>query len=234
MQQTIALTLSTIQSLLQIKQTQLQMVEDRGYVISDAERAIYDMDVRSFVTFLNNSLESYNKLVPEKDRRLLSNRKLLSGSYLNPEKTEKMVVFFADHDKSTVSVEEAKEFRAFLMSKGVKEGIIIIDRPLSPSSVKELLPITSVKWQVFNDIDLSYNPTHHILYQKHELISLEEEPELLKSMRVTKSKLLLIKKNDPIIKYFNWEIGRVVRIYRDNSALSVLTPYDINYRVIVG
>jgi len=216
-----------MQRLFDIKKTQLELVQDRGYVVSPQEMAIFTMTLEEFTNYVNTMVVSQKK----------SARTVLSKSYDmvndNGEVIRKMEVFYAGKEKKYISSETVNEFIKRLTPK-VYEAILIVNAPLSAPSSKELSAVHLTRWQIFNDSDLSYNPIRHVDTPRHELLSPEETQAKLKEMRVDMSKLLIIKVNDPVIRYYGWPVGGLVRVHRDDRAISILAPKSVNYRVIVG
>lgn len=87
--------------------------------------------------------------------------------------------------------------------------------------------------QVFFENELTYNPTFRIDVPQHELIPELEENEFLDKLKVTKAKLPIIHRNEPVIKYYGWDKLRIVKINRDDIFASILSPKSLNFRVII-
>lgn len=220
-----------MQRLFDIKKTQLQMVRDRGYEITRDEESILTMDLDGFLTYI----QALATATPR-----ASARSLLSRSYMaqRPDGTTRtMLVYYGGKtspQQKQVSAEVVREFIHLVQRYAINEAIIIVDAPLSSTGDNELSALTLTRWQVFFDSELTYNPTRHVDTPRHELLSPEEAQAKLRELRVDLSKLLIIKVSDPIVRYYGWTAGGLVRVYRDDSAVSILAPKSINYRVIVG
>lgn len=219
-----------MQRLFDIKKTQLEMVRDRGYEIG-AEENIFAMNLEQFSSYVAE-LSSVNKMV---------GRSSLSRLYNSKENSEGvqriMLVQYAgkaNAQQKQVPSKVVTQFLSTIERFGVTEAVLIIDAPLSSTGSKALLDLKLVKWQVFNDSDLTYNPSTHVDTARHELLSPEEARHKLVEMKVDISKLLIIKVDDPICKYYGWSSGGIVRVHRNDSSLSILSPKSINYRIIVG
>jgi DNA-directed RNA polymerase subunit H (RpoH/RPB5) len=61
-----------------------------------------------------------------------------------------------------------------------------------------------------------------------------EKGAKLVEMKTDLSKLPIMKINDPIARYYGWSAGDLIEITRHDSAISILTPKTINYRVVVA
>lgn len=219
-----------MQRLLDIKNTQLQMVRDRGYEISPEEEPILRMDVNGFIAYVS-------QLATANPRA--SVRSLLSRSYQArlPDGTVRaMLVYFGGKthpQQKQVSADVVREFIGLVQRFGVAEALLIVDAPLSSTGDNELSGLTQTKWQVFFDHELTYNPTLHVDTPPHELLSKEEAQAKLRELRADLSKLLILKVSDPVVRYYGWTAGNLVRIHRNDRDISILAPKSINYRVIV-
>jgi len=220
-----------MQRLFDIKKTQLELVRDRGYELSTDETPILTMNLNGFIEYLNRLAMNHGK-VPI--------RSLLSRSYianLPDGSTRSMLVYYGGKtspQQKQVSADVIREFISNVQRYRIHEAILIVDAPLSSTGETELSALTLTKWQVFYDHELTYNPTTHIDTPRHELLSPEEAQEKLRELKVDLSKLLIIKVTDPVIRYYGWTPGNIVRIYRNDQSVSILAPKSINYRVIVG
>lgn len=214
-----------MQRLLNIKQTQLQLVADRGYDISH-ERSILDMTTGAFQHYLETNTDVAGR-----------GRAGLSRIYYTPDQSRRMLVYYGSRtspDQKQIPSDVIKEFVMLIQRYGINEAILIVDVQISTTGNGILNDLTLTQWQVFHDDQLTYNPTHHIMTPRHELIPREEESQLLRDMRADKSQLTIIQSTDPIVKYYGWQVGGIVRIYRDDISISILANKTINYRVIVA
>ena len=233
-----------MQRLFTIKKTQLQMVVDRGYVIPSSEARILTMSFEEFQIYFTqeaNRISKSPRTVLSKDYRSL----LLPKADANGNNYRAIKVFFAGKDdvgNSTISINVVKSFENELATGKFNdepapvqftEAIMINDSGLSPQARTHFEMIKDVSCQAFLDSDLMYNPTRHVDTPRHEILSKEETTELLRNLKVTPNQLLLIKENDAVVRYYGWKAGGVVRVYRYDQALSVLTQRSINYRYIV-
>lgn len=216
------------QRLFDIKKTQLELVIDRGYEITSDERNIFNMNIGQFNNYVNEIVISRNTSV----------RSALSRSYESLDKSNKrtMLVYYGSKTSShkQVSAEVVREFVALATRYGVYEAILIVDAPISSTGNDSLSTLKLTRWQVFYDIDLTYNPTRHIDTPRHVLLSPEERDAKIREMKTGLSGLPIIQLDDPVVRYYGWPPGSLIRIYRDDSALSILAPKSINYRVVIG
>lgn len=220
-----------MQRLFDIKKTQLEMVADRGYVIDPKEQEILNMGLEEFTRYLAATVEQMKN----------SPRAALSRTYLSREfidgKQRAMLVYFGGKtspQQKQVSADVIRAFMGLIQKYGIYEAVLIVDAPISSTGNEELSALKSAKWQVFQDSDLTYNPTQHVDVPLHVRLSPEEAQIKLREMRTDISKLPIIKVNDPIIRYYGWSVGDLIQIHRDDSVISILVSKSINYRVVVN
>ncbi len=219
-----------MQQLFDIKKTQIEMVRDRGYVIPLAEMEILNGTYQNFITYV----ESLAANTPQSSKRLLLTNYYKGNNFDGSEK--RMLVFFGgltDPGKKQISSTVIKEFTALCQKYAFTEAVLIVDAPLSVTSSENLSKLTMTSWQVFHDSDLTYNPTTHGDTHRHELLSPEVAQAKLREMKVEKSKIIILRSDDPIVKYYGWSVESIIAIHRDDSSVSILSPKSINYRVIV-
>lgn len=220
-----------MQRLFDIKKTQLQMVADRGYLISPEESPILTMTLEEFMLYVNGLTGQLKRSV----------RSTLSRSYEARDNegkvTRTMLVYYGgktNPQQKQVSADIVREFIQLVQRYAVTEAVLIVDAPLSSTGNEELSALTLVRWQVFFDSELTYNATRHVDTPPHELLSPEETVRKLRELKVDISKVLIMKLSDPVARYYGWPSGSLIRVHRDDRAISILAPKSINYRVILG
>lgn len=103
----------------------------------------------------------------------------------------------------------------------INNYLIIINTEFKPKDLKKIetqLVAKDIDFQVFHLNQLQFNPSHHNLVPKHEVID-PEELELVKDCYGLRSldQLPIILTTDPMAKYLALKPGQVVRIIRENS-----------------
>ena len=84
--------------------------------------------------------------------------------------------------------------------------------------------------QIFWYKNMLFNPTKHILVPKHVKLSENEVSELKKQFSITNnSQLPNILKDDPIVRYYNFKVGDILKIDKVNGSMN----YNYcNYRYV--
>lgn len=220
-----------MQRLFDIKKTQLEMVKDRGYLISPEEASILDMNLDQFMMYVNSLSSQLKRSV----------RSSLSRSYDAKDSQGKviatMLVYYGGKtspQQKQVSADIVREFIQLVQKYSVTEAVLIVDAPISSKGNEELSALKLTRWQVFFDHELTYNPTRHVDTPLHELIPPKEAQAKLRELKADISKLLIIKVTDPVVRYYGWQTGNLIRVHRNDRSISILAPKSINYRVIVG
>ena len=220
-----------MQRLFDVKKTQLQMARDRGYLLPPEEEAILTMTLTQFTSYAGDLSRQMNTSIRSALSRVYTSANKYNGV------DRHMLVYYGGKtspQQKQVSADTVRQFIKLVQDYGIFEAVIIVDAPLSSKGNDELSALTLVRWQVFFDSDLTYNPVNHVDTPRHELLSGEDAAAKLLEMKADVSKLLIIKTTDPVVRYYGWPVGGLVKIYRDDSAISVLSPKSINYRIIIA
>mmetsp|Transcript_2873 Transcript_2873/g.5274 ORF Transcript_2873/g.5274 Transcript_2873/m.5274 type:complete len:115 (+) Transcript_2873:326-670(+) len=80
---------------------------------------------------------------------------------------------------------------------------------------------------VFFEVELVLNITHHDMVPKHRLISAGEKRQLLLKYKVTQEQLPRIMLTDPVAKYLGLKRGDVVEITRHSETAGRYTTYRV-------
>lgn len=218
-----------MQRLLDIKTTQLEMVQDRGYNLSPKEAEILGMDVDRFTKYIEGISDPRSKKIWS----------VLSNIYTapNPDGSQKIIVIFyagRDDNKKQIAGDTIKTFIDVVRTQNAHEAVLIADAILATEGSKQLRTILPPeKRQIFYDQELTYNPIRHVDTPKHELLPDPEAIQVLEELKVDKQNLLIIKADDIVVRYYGWKPCGIVKVLRYDYSISILTPHSINYRVII-
>jgi len=215
----------SLQTLYDIKRTQLEMVHDRGYNI-DPERAILDMDLDQFERYITQLASEQN--VPIRNALSRIYEPLSEGK-------RRMLVFYASKGGSAkqIPLDVIRMFTKLIHDHPIEEAILVVDAPLSSKANQSLSEIYNVNWQVFYDQDLTYNPVKRYDTAKHIRLTEQEKVQKLQEMRTDPSRLPIIRQGDPMVRYYGWRHGDIIKTIRHDYGVSLLSPMSINYRVVV-
>jgi DNA-directed RNA polymerase I, II, and III subunit RPABC1 len=221
-----------ITRLVRVKKTQIEMLEDRGYLIPEDQ-----------LQFKNITYEEFdNRFKNENIEKLFTN--ILSGEYVHSIDGSKLYVFYPVPTPKQLSSSNIQSVLNLLTTRSDLRKIIIITIKKPSSELKKQIGNieskrlhanvkNSIRIQVFLQNELIYNPSKHFLVPKHIILNEEEVNELTK--RVNLQNLPLILSNDQQIKYLGGETGQVVKVIRRD-----INPYSDNiigvsivYRLVI-
>ena len=216
--------------LFKIKKNQIELARDRGYDVSHEEEILF-MDVNQFLTFMSekmvsNDLSDLRATLTQEYRKIDSPQDLLYVYYavLSGSASLKKDIITSLGDK-------LQEYRPD--GSRITSTIIISNAVLSyDARVKkeDIATATKVYIDTFSEAELNINPTKHTLTPKHELVPADEVENVLESIRANKKWLELIEITDPIVRWYGWKDGDVIKIYRDDSIIDILGPKYFSYR----
>ena len=225
----------------EIKKTLLEMIRDRGYDISEESNILY-MDDNSFTTYYKSLLDKCKE--KQKISNLESFLLFSSNTYYSVNKTDLKILKIGflelKANKAKINSDQISELISTLkiQPKNSKkeycdELILIINNEIVTLAKKQLDDLTSVNTSTFFDKELFYNPTNHIDCPQFYLLTETEKTDLIRNLKCKLSDFLIIKHSDPVIKYYGWKRGQIVKIIRDDEIYNVISPLSINYRVII-
>lgn len=126
-----------------------------------------------------------------------------------------ILVWFFRYDK--MNIESIKEFVHFLETTGIRHGLIVYQQTITSSTKKVIENLFQFKIELFEQKELLYDLTLFRYFCKHEKVDSKEASELKKKYGTSMPILLRI---DPVVRYFDFQRGDIIRIYRRNNTLS--------------
>lgn len=191
--------------LYKVRQTILEMITDRGYVIPQTENISFDEFI---VKYNNKNLDIY-----------------VNDEVLN----RKIYVYFHNESKN-YSKNDLKSIMQKLITqyddKDINLILILRDKENSAIS-KELTKDIYKNVEIFLKKNMIFNITHHIYVPKHIILSKEEEKEVLEKYNTTKGKLPKIPKTDPIAKYYGMKSDQICKIIRKSPEVGEYVYYRL-------
>jgi len=214
-----------------VKSTQVQMIEDRGLEIPDEEKFLLSYDPESGETkkewemrTLLEFVEIYAAKAQEKEINFNS---ALSQVYPDTRNGVNTVVVYLCRQRESTTI-TTREFttkfdyyyeRYFREEKGL--NMIFISEVSLNKKEERVEKLNFVNSQFFLTEELVINPTRHIFYFPHKLLTEEEREDWLQKNKIRPEQLSIIRKEDPIVKYFDWPKGEVVHIQRSERYLEM-------------
>lgn len=189
----------------QARNTTLEMLQDRGYVVPDIHFEF------TFEEFLN--IGFYDIYIPNKDE------------------SEYTYVHFSKNDKQ-LTINNLKNIYSNILEEtdNIYVHVILILNDAPNSAVKTALKSTDfANIEYFLYDDLVINITKHAIMPRFDIVKDSEEIKvILDRYNATKQQLPKFLSTDPIPKYFNAKSGTIFRI----SAKSATVGEVIRYRIV--
>nr|AJA90785.1 DNA-directed RNA polymerase IV fifth largest subunit [Pinus canariensis] len=195
--------------LYRIRRTVFQMLDDRGYEISD-------MDLN---TTLPQFRVSYGE-EPDRDQLNFSTKSRTNSK-------DKIFVFFSVGEK--FGINELKGYVHRMSIQDVHRAIIVVQNRITPQAKKGVKEIAkSFLIEIFEETDLLMNVKEHALVPEHQILTLAEKNALLQQYGVKENQLPRMLETDPIARYYGLRRGKVVKLIYDSD----LTGHYVTYRVV--
>lgn len=191
-----------------IRKTTLEMIQDRGFKVSDEDLMMTYQD------FSNRLEENQINIIA------LHQSSNLKGIYVH------YIL-----ETKTFSKKDLLNLKLFMDENyPTKEMTVIIitqDKP-TPQIAKELLNDEFKLYEVFLTKMLMFNITHHELVPKHVVLTEDESKKVIDDFDATKSQLPKLLPTDPVAKYYGMKTGTICKIVRNSQ----MTGESIYYRIV--
>jgi DNA-directed RNA polymerase I, II, and III subunit RPABC1 len=191
--------------LYKVRQTLLEMIEDRGYFVPDIEKITFEQFV---IKYDNKNIDIYIK---------------------NDENSKIFYIHFHNENKN-FSKSDLKNIMQKIISTYGDENInlILLLKEKENSAVsKELSKDMYKNVEIFLKKNMIFNVTKHIYVPQHILLNKEEELELLEKYNTTKGKLPKLSKTDPIAKYYGMKNDQICKIIRKSPEVGEYVYYRL-------
>jgi DNA-directed RNA polymerase subunit H (RpoH/RPB5) len=210
-----------------VRRNQLRMVMDRGYNIGKQEAQLswsrsqflkgYKLvDEEAAMLKLSQLDSTYEK---QTDRGLVK----LHVAYISS----------GNAAKPSISKDKAAALAQTIRSmEGVSEVVLITFSPLSTDSRKIFANLRERRFvQIFPSEQLVYAAIDHIMGGTQELVS-DEDLAAMATNGLVARLLPISLTTDPVVKWYGWREGQVIRVYNDDFFVDTIHPNSVNYRLI--
>lgn len=191
-----------------VRRTIIQMVVDRGYLVSSQLKS--------------ETLEEFKTRYGE-ETQIRSRLLLLLQKKDDP--TDQLFVFFPEDAK--VGMKPIKSYCEKMKEEDVKRAIIVVKQGMTSYAKQALAAFPNYKLEQFNETELLVNITQHQLVPKHIRLTQEEKKKLLEKYKLESSQLPRIQVNDPVARYYGLERGEVVKIIRNSETAGKYVTYRL-------
>lgn len=187
------------------RRTVLEMLKDRGCIVSEAEMTLSLSDFRS----------AYGQK-PDLDRL-----RVCVSLHSNPSK--KILVIFCGTDE--IRKKTMAGILTQIVNKESLHRVILILQSKMNHHARKIMYEYSVKVETFHITDLLVNITKHVLMQKNEVLTAEEKRKLLKKYNIEDNQIPRILETDAIARYYGLEKGQVVKVTHNGAFTDSLLTY---------
>lgn len=125
------------------------------------------------------------------------------------------LIVYSNFGENKITSASIKECITDMGKHNINHAILIMKYGITPSVKKLVAGISNIVIEFFEELDLSYNVTKHILVPKHELASNEERECLSKHI----SHLPLILNTDAVCRFNFFKKGDLIKITRKNGTV---------------
>lgn len=223
----MAYTADNINKLFIAKRTQVEMLADRGYFIPQEENELF-LQPES----LHPTPDLYRRFVEQYTVEGRFSRENMAVTYIN-ETNQLTYVYYTPSSKNQQGVGVLANFIEAITSLAANYGIIVSNENFTPVAKESLDKITQPVIQVFFDHQLYVNPTMHVLTPLHVRLNDEERRNFLTTSKIQPRMLLTLSIDDPIVRYYGWSVGDIIRIHRVNLATTkTMVRTSIAFRMV--
>lgn len=125
-------------------------------------------------------------------------------------------IFIFTNDK--LNINGIKEYVSILETDNIKNSIIVYADDITSSARKFVISLTdTINIELFAFKEMMYNLTQNKYYNKHEKLNSKDAAQFISTYGKDIPVLL---KNDIVVRYFNFQKGDIIRIYRNNGTIS--------------
>lgn len=197
---------TSVSRLFRVYRTLVRMMFDRGY----------DVGAQLDVTF-DSFVERYGHQPI---------RAQLSGVYTRSRDGAKILVSFSDEPK--VGVRSVEELYAAMRAHGVTRSVLVVAQGATPPAqiaLRQLAAEMSV--DVFCDDELRFNVTEHERVPPHSAVDADELAAVLTRYKCKASALPRLLSTDPVVRYYGWPRGTVVKVVRRSETAGAAVVYRV-------
>lgn len=223
-----------ISKFLQVKYNEIEMMINRGFILNHNQNAIYNGNydyTNKTLKIIRKELNSlFNKVGKEKVINIESVNiysRILNGV--------KMYTVIGHSDMVVTNNEKLTTFQNFIVNfkdSYPLERCIYVSHISIGSGAKTIAEElkTNYNCQFFTEKQLSYNVIKNIMVPEHQILSELDKNILLRDLRISINHMPQILIEDPVIKWYGWPVGNIVKITRQDPPEGKY--YD--YRLIVN
>eukprot|EP01065_Artemidia_motanka_P052208 TRINITY_DN935_c5_g1_i1.p1 TRINITY_DN935_c5_g1~~TRINITY_DN935_c5_g1_i1.p1 ORF type:complete len:249 (+),score=58.85 TRINITY_DN935_c5_g1_i1:93-839(+) len=238
----VATTREHLQKLFRVRQTCIEMLQDRGYLVPSEQKYT---SVEEFSTALVSE-ESGELFIKKEDLTLTGDRgewnetahEDLTAEERALERDEwdrdRTVVVFFVAPKEKLGEMTVRQYYQVMVEEGSRRSIIVSPTHPTPQCKRAIAAAeatdsqgSSKVFETFLDSELLINVMKHELVPKHEPLSTRQKNDLLKALRIKEAQLPRLQMADPVARHFGLRRGQVVRVLRPSETAGEYVTYRL-------
>lgn len=213
----------------------LYMMSHRGF--SQADDLISDLSKEPRTKYIVD--DKYANIGFNFDNYMRSDFKDFEGMYsmsylmTDESRARKEFVIFGTGNKAFLTI--VSEIMLGVVNDSYDYGFnLILVKGFKADCLQKINRIsTKINVFVFSDTQFE-KPPFHAYGPRMSLMEDSEVDLLLKELKITKAQMKKISKDDPLVKYFGYTKGAVIRIHRTPMITGSLVTNTLDYRLVVG
>ncbi|TVY39225.1 DNA-directed RNA polymerases I,II,and III subunit [Lachnellula subtilissima] len=205
-----------------------ELVQDRGYILSEAEVKI---SLEDFIHKFNSGDGNIEKTrmtftAHPSDEMVARYSNPVTDRDPKPAAPDVGPIKVKFEEGDSIGIKNMRKFAQELTQESFHTGIMITSVNITPAALKIIPAVASeTRIETFLEADLLVNITHHELVPKHVLLSKEEKSALLQRYRLKETQLPRIQVGDPVARYLGLRRGQVVKIIRKSETAGRYASY---------
>lgn len=209
-------------SIQSIKKTNKEIIECciHNVILMLKNRGIINFDTKDDLKNYAENLIKQHKTTTDENIYVLKNVKT------NDNKT--YIIRFINDKSDIDKLVKKSAGDETIMNEKLYNNILIIDKDImTDNNQKSLNNISSS--EVFSNADFQFDIISHVHQPKFQLLTKEEQKEVLKSYNVDKKSMkIMYEKIDSVAKYYNLKKGTIIKIIRPSEN----TSESVDYRIV--
>ena len=222
-----------VNTIFRVKITQIEMLRDRGYNVSDDQHwldiKLKPTAAQQYMTFCTKSAEEGN----------LTIRKVMTSSYSSIIGTRRILVYYPDTPDGGKTIGKCfiTDVVEYMTRHRINHTIIISDTPLSHNAQQTFNTLPSFTMEHFLYRELKNNATKYFLVPKQTLLTPDQVKQLLqewkdKNLNIEQFPKMSIQ--DPIVRYYGAQPGDIFKVNRFVIGYDAMVSYYLAYRIVTS
>ena len=183
---------------------------------------------------MDRAIQTVSEMITQREYNITSedNEKIIATN----EKKECIIAYKIPVSK--FNVDRFKEYVSKLeqlneKNKNIKYNhiILVYIDCITPTGKKMIIESIDIIFELFSIDELQFNITKHRLVPLHQKLN-EDDSKLFKEKYGLKYQAILT--SDPIVRFYNYKRGDIIRIFRPVKINTNDNQYSIAYRIVKG